>query len=102
MSFEEPKAKNFLKFDSAKPNLAILFDTRKALDEVANVMSYGAEKYDRKNWDKCDDKERYISASLRHLSAYSSGEKVDSESKLDHLAHAITSLLFVLEMDKRG
>ena len=91
----------FMKHDADKPNLAILFDTRLALNEVARVMSYGAEKYDRKNWDKVEDRERYIAASLRHISEYCAGYEVDAESDLPHLAHAITSLLFVLELEER-
>jgi len=89
----------FIKLDSKKSNLAILFDTAKALNKVADVMTYGTIKYDRKNWNKCDDTERYISASLRHISSYLQGNKLDDESSIEHLAHSICSLLFVLEMD---
>lgn len=102
--FQEEETKSsceeFMKFDSLKPNLAILFDTGKALEDVANVMSYGAKKYDRKNWSKVDNKERYISAPLRHIAAYCSGEKIDPESGLPHLACAITSLLFLQEIER--
>jgi len=35
----------FMKFDNKKSNLAILFDTAKALNKVADVMSYGAIGY---------------------------------------------------------
>jgi hypothetical protein len=93
--------KKFIKNDNTKPNLAILFDCPKALEEVARVMSYGAKKYDRKNWSKCDDKERYESASLRHLSSHHNKELIDSESNQYHLAHSITSMLFLLEMELR-
>ena len=92
---------NFMKKDGAKPPLAILFDTSRALEGVARVMAFGAEKYDRKNWAKVDDTERYISAALRHIAAHCSGERFDQESGLDHLDHAITSLLFVSELIKR-
>lgn len=91
---------SFRKYDYDKPNMAILFDTSKALEEVSKVMSYGANKYSRMNWSKVDDRERYISASLRHLSAWSNGEKIDPESHLNHLAHSITSLLFILELEQ--
>lgn len=93
---------NFMKSDRGKPPLAILFDTSAALEGVARVMAFGASKYDRKNWDKVDDTERYISAALRHISAYCRGERTDKESGMDHLDHAITSLLFVSEIQKRG
>ena len=89
----------FIKDDKAKVPLAILFDVPNTLEDVADVMRYGAEKYDRKNWSKCDDKERYVSATLRHLLAYQRGELVDEESGSLHLAHAITSLMFLNEID---
>ncbi len=90
----------FIKADSNKTNLAILFDTGKALSDVADVMEFGAKKYDRGNWSKVDDKERYIAAPLRHLLAYKQGEKIDPESGKSHLAHAVCSLLFLLELEK--
>lgn len=94
----DTKPQGFTKADDGKPPLAILFDTSKALGEVARVMAYGAAKYDRKNWAKCDDPERYISATLRHIAAYQGGEKIDPESGMSHLAHAVCSLLFLEEM----
>lgn len=90
--------KEFTKADSGKPNLAMLLDTPKAMGEVARVLEYGAAKYDRKNWAKCDDPERYMAAALRHLTAYHNGEILDPESRRSHLAHAICSLLFLEEM----
>jgi hypothetical protein len=89
----------FIKDDKAKVPLAILFDVPNTLEDVADVMQYGVSKYDRKNWSKCDDRERYVSAALRHLLAYQRGELVDDESGLLHLAHAITSLMFLNEID---
>lgn len=91
----------FIKFDDKKPNLAILFDCSKALEEVARVMQYGAAKYDRKNWSLVDDKERYESASLRHQISFHNGEFIDAESGLQHLAHSICSQLFLLELKMR-
>ena len=90
--------KEFLKDDGKKPNLAILLDTPKAMGEVARVLEYGAAKYDRKNWAKCDDPERYMAAALRHLTAYHNGEILDPESGRSHLAHAVCSLLSLEEM----
>lgn len=97
--FNDEAQPNFIKADSGKTNLAILFDTGNALSDVADVMEFGAKKYDRKNWSKVDDKERYIAATLRHLLAYHQGEKIDPESGKPHLAHAICSLLFLSEID---
>ncbi|WP_456403529.1 dATP/dGTP diphosphohydrolase domain-containing protein [Hydrogenimonas sp.] len=94
-------AKRFMKDDREKAPMAILFDTTQALAGVANVMAYGAKKYNRKNWDKVDDPERYVSAAMRHMAAYCQGCHVDVESGLDHLDHAIASLMFLSEIEKR-
>lgn len=97
--FNDEAQPKFIKADKGKTNLAILFDTGNALSDVADVMEFGAKKYDRKNWSKVDDKERYVAATLRHLLAYHQDEKIDPESGKPHLAHAICSLLFLLEVD---
>ena len=91
----------FIKYDQGKPNIAILFDTPLALAEVARVMDYGAKKYNRKNWALVKNKEQYESASLRHQMSYHNGEYLDSESDLEHMAHSITSQLFLLELRLR-
>ena len=91
----------FVKNDNEKPNLAILFDCPLALEEVSKVMEYGAKKYDRKNWNKCTNKERYESATLRHQMSYHNGECLDPETSLQHIAHAICSQLFLLELELR-
>lgn len=43
---------------------------------------------------------RYIGAALRHILAYQTGERLDPESDGNpHLAHALTSLAFALELE---
>lgn len=91
----------FIKNDTEKVNIAILFDMPLAVTEVAKVIDYGAKKYDRKNWALVDDKERYESASLRHQISFHNGEYLDEESGLQHLAHSIASQLFLLELKLR-
>ncbi len=96
-----PKPEKFVKHDQMKARLAILFDHPKALAEVSRVLHFGAEKYSRKNWRNIpeNERERYLDAPLRHIAAYCLGEKTDAGSKLHHLAHAICSLLFTLELE---
>ena len=98
---EEVKEEMFTKNDNEKANIAILFDMPLAVSEVAKVIDYGAKKYDRKNWALVDDKERYESASLRHLIDYHNSEYFDSESGLQHLAHSIASQMFLIELKLR-
>lgn len=87
------------KFDTAKPRWDLLpFD---ALDEVAIVLKYGAEKYAPRNWEKGIAWGRLLAAALRHLSAWALGHEFDDESKLPHLAHAACCVLMLLALVKR-
>ncbi len=67
---------------------------------VAAVLTYGAMKYAPDNWRHVPDaRARYHAAARRHVSAWASGEHLDPESGLPHLAHAACCLLFLLEFD---
>ena len=68
--------------------------------EVSRVLTIGAENYDEENWRKLDNlQKRYTGATLRHLFAHMDGEKLDPETNLSHLAHALCCLLFKLEIE---
>ena len=70
---------------------------------VGRVLTFGAEKYARGNWDKVEDHEnRYMDAALRHLNAHRRGELADSESGESHLAHAACCILFMLDKQERS
>ena len=87
------------KFDQDKPATHLL--PPKALLCVAEVLGYGAIKYGEHNWRAVPEaRKRYVAAALRHLLTDMTGEQpIDPESGLPHIAHAIASLLFILEMD---
>lgn len=71
-----------------------------AQTEVVKVLTFGAQKYDDDNWRKVPNpKKRYLAAAFRHMVAWATGEKLDPESGLHHLAHAICCLMFLLEKD---
>jgi hypothetical protein len=71
-----------------------------SLEDVACVLTYGAAKYAPDNWKYVPDWEsRYFAAAQRHLWAWHRGEKLDSETGISHLAHAITSLMFMAEKE---
>jgi hypothetical protein len=84
------------KFDEGKPPLSLLDPY--ALTEVAKVLAFGAEKYDKHNWRRGISYSRLIDAALRHLMDFNSGEDLDPESKLSHIAHASCCLMFLLWM----
>ena len=67
---------------------------------VVEILTIGAQKYERDNWKHVPDaKRRYFDAAMRHLWDWKSGEKYDEETSKNHLAHAICNLMFLLEKD---
>ena len=98
MKFENWRSiSTFTKYDSKKLRLSLL--PFKAVEEIAEELQYGSEKYDDDNWRKCDDLSRYQDAALRHLFAAFQGERLDSESGKTHLAHAACCVMFLMELD---
>lgn len=87
-----------MKHDESKPRFDLIPPIAEL--EVAKVLEYGARKYDPDNWRKVEGaRNRYYAAARRHLNAWRTGEYHDLESRLPHLAHAITSLMFILELE---
>lgn len=87
----------FMKFDSGKLRYNLVPPA--AMKELAKVLTYGAKKYKANNWQEVDDTERYIDALYRHLEAWRAGEKVDEESGLSHLSHALTNVAFLIHFE---
>jgi hypothetical protein len=91
-----PGAKN----DSGKIRTGlVLGGFANALLAIAEVGTKGAEKYSPNGWKSVPDGiSRYTDALLRHQFADMSGESVDSEWGLLHLAHAAWNALAILEL----
>lgn len=71
-----------------------------ALKAMVDVLTFGAQKYERDNWKRVpDSKRRYFDALQRHLWAWKEGEQLDPESGKHHLAHAMCCLSFLYEHD---
>jgi hypothetical protein len=86
------------KFDGGKLEYGLL--PPKALEATVEVLTFGAQKYERDNWQKVSDsKRRYFDALQRHLWAWKQGEQLDPESNKHHLAHALCCLMFLYEHD---
>jgi len=89
-----------VKHDSDKPRWSLL--PFKALQEVVEVLTFGAKKYAADNWKYVPNaRERYIDAAYRHLADWNSGEKKDPETGKSHLAHAVCCLLFLLWFEQK-
>lgn len=69
------------------------------LEEVVDVLEYGAKKYSPDNWRKVPDlQDRYFSAAMRHYMEYRLDfDSRDAESGSRHSAHLLCCLLFLAE-----
>lgn len=96
------KHEKFQKFDGQKNRLELIEPN--FILGLGKVLTFGAEKYEAWNWQKADskeDQERIMGAMLRHLMAYSSGEKKDPETGESHLYHAAFGLMVLDYFDKQ-
>lgn len=115
---DTPKSAEGTKHDTEKERWDLL--PMGTLIPVVKILTFGAKKYGVDNWKKlADPLNRYFSAAMRHLVAYSEGHWLDicdehwkgrwsvpresdrppdcmKCSGLPHLAHAICNLLFLL------
>jgi len=73
-----------------------------ALDQVVGVLTYGANKYGDRNWEKGFSWGRLFGATMRHLWSWWRGEAIDVESGYSHLAHAAAGTLMLLATVTRG
>lgn len=95
-----PRREKFTKFDGLKTRLDLL--PPRAIEIVGYCLRHGAIKYGPANWAKCENPSRYIAAMLRHIMAHLKGEFTDLESGIPHIAAAVTSGLFALDLYARG
>jgi hypothetical protein len=72
-----------------------------AVNEIAKVLTFGAEKYAARNWEKGMDWSRAFGALQRHLTRWFHGQDKDKETRLTHLANAGCCLFFLLAWELR-
>lgn len=93
------KCTSGVKHDNGKIKAAVLAEFSDALTAVAEVGTFGVEKYSRGAWLSVPDaKERYTDAMWRHLLAEAS-EANDRESGLLHAAHMAWNALARLQIE---
>lgn len=66
-----------------------------AIEGLASVLTFGANKYAAHNWRKGISNSRLIAALLRHLFAICRGEITDKESGLPHIDHVGCCWMFL-------
>jgi predicted GNAT superfamily acetyltransferase len=83
------------KFDQTKIRWDLL--PLNPIRQVVEVLTFGAKKYEPNNWQNVKDGiNRYYGATLRHITDWREGEKLDQESGIHHLAHAICNLIYII------
>lgn len=99
-----PADGTYVKVDSSTP--AIKFDGDKlrydllparALNDLVLIYTFGAKKYNDRNWEKGMSYGRIFAATMRHCWLWFAGEDLDSESGLHHMAHAAFGCLALVE-----
>ena len=89
----------FIKHDNGKPMISLI--DPKFIEGLAEVMTQGANKYGRNNWQECKEPHRYLDALLRHTLKYWDGEKVDTESGKSHLYHIAFNAMALDYLDNK-
>lgn len=90
-----------VKFDEDKLRLELI--PPEVITALGEVLTYGAKKYDDRNWEKGMKWSRVYGAALRHLNAWADFNQTDydEETKLSHLKHALTCIAFLVTYEER-
>ena len=91
------------KLDAGKvrPGL-VLGDFSNALLAVSEVGTFGANKYTDHGWLSVEDGvNRYKDAMMRHMLKHNTGELIDEETGLTHLAAVAWNVLAMIELTTR-
>lgn len=90
------------KLDAGKPRVGLMFKGfARALLRVAEVTTYGANKYTPDGWQSVQDGEaRYLDAQCRHM-LKGFIEECDKDTDIEHMAHDAWNALARLELALR-
>ena len=100
-AFDEPAGECRKSAESAtKPRWDLI--PSGAIEEIAQVLAFGANKYGEHNWARGAAWHRYFRALCSHVFAWWRGEDRDPETGLNHLAHAGCCLVFLMEYQRHG
>jgi hypothetical protein len=72
----------------------------KSLEALVGVYTFGAAKYQDRNWEKGISWCRIFAAIMRHSWAWFKGEDYDPESGIHHMAHAAFGCFALIEYSK--
>ena len=88
-----------VKHDQDKPRIDLI--PPQAIIDIAEVLTYGAGKYDSHNWRDNGglDYSRLYAAAQRHLLSFWDGQSLDKETGMSHLAHAACCIVFLMSYE---
>jgi len=74
------------------------------VEKAVRAMMYGEKKYGRDDWKYLKNwRDEFYSAAIRHLVEWKYfNKKIDEESKLETLAHALTNIIYLLYLDEEN
>lgn len=68
---------------------------------VGDILAFGANKYEDRNWERGMNWSRVFGSLMRHLWAWWAGEKADAETGKSHLWHAGCCIAFLIAYEER-
>lgn len=71
-----------------------------ALEAIAEVFTFGAQKYSGWNWANGIEFSRVYGALQRHMNAWYRGEDADPETGKSHLHHAGCCIMMLIELER--
>ena len=83
-----------LKDLSDKPMIDLV--PAECIEALADVLTYGAKKYEKNNWRKGIEYSKIYSATQRHLLKWLKGIDIDDESGLHHIEHVLCNVAFIV------
>ena len=86
------------RYNTGKPDFSLI--PLSTLEDEAKVWEYGKRKYAAWNWAKGMDWSIPYACAMRHLSAWQSGENIDTESGQPHLAHVACNIRMLILYSK--
>ena len=69
---------------------------------LAEVLAYGAQKYEPNDWLKGIPHWMLYDSCMRHMMSWRQGVDIDPESGLHHLEHALTNLAMIVTQIRLG
>lgn len=94
-----PELKYGVKYDTGKVRMDLI--PPEALFALSDILTYGAAKYEDRNWEKGMKWGRVFAASMRHFWKWWMGEEKDPESGKPHLHHGFCGIAFLIAYSER-